>query len=93
MLAHVEAVKAEAVIELCEREPLLVLLRERQAGAVVLIEDTELHDAHPFESGAMGTAAANRRSAHAAGTDCPRDRRMSRRGRARPCRGWQGAFH
>ena len=36
MLAHVEAVEAQTVVELRKRKPLFVLFGERKAGAVVL---------------------------------------------------------
>ena len=47
MLAHVEAMEAQAVVELGKRKPLFVLLCQRKAGAVVLIEDAKFHDEHP----------------------------------------------
>jgi len=47
VLAHVEAVEAQTVVELRKRKPLFVLFGERKAGAVVLIEDTEFHVEHP----------------------------------------------
>ena len=47
MLAHVEAMETQAVVELGEHKPLFVLLCERKARAVVLIEDTKFHDEHP----------------------------------------------
>jgi hypothetical protein len=56
MLAHVEAVKAQAVVKLGERKPLFVLLCEGETGAVVLIEDATIHDKHPFESRAIMVA-------------------------------------
>src|SRR6185369_15058861 len=43
MLAHVIGAEAGAVVELDQREPLLVLLSERIRATVVLIEDAELH--------------------------------------------------
>src|SRR6202007_3240515 len=43
----VEQGKPEAVEKRGERKPLFVLLRQREAGAVVLIENTEFHDEHP----------------------------------------------
>ncbi len=47
VLAHVEAVETHAVVEFGERQPVFVLLRQRKAGAVVLIENTKFHDEHP----------------------------------------------
>ena len=43
VFAHVIAVKAELVIERCEAQTMLILLGERQAAAVILVEDAELH--------------------------------------------------
>ena len=42
MLAHVEGMEAQTVIELGEREPLLVLIRQRETGTVILIEDAKI---------------------------------------------------
>ena len=42
-----KAMEAETVIELGELEPVLVLLRQRKAGTVVLIEDAKFNDESP----------------------------------------------
>src|SRR6266403_1074161 len=41
VLAHVEAVEAQTVVELRKPKPLFVLFSEREAGTVVLIEDAK----------------------------------------------------
>jgi len=40
VLAHMEGMEAETVVELGELKPVLVLLRQRETGTVILIEDT-----------------------------------------------------
>jgi hypothetical protein len=47
VLAHVEAMEAQTVVELGEQKPVLVLIRQREAGTVILIEDAKFHDEHP----------------------------------------------
>ena len=49
MLAHVETMEAQAVVKLGKCESFFVLFCQREAGAVVLIEDAKFHDEHPFE--------------------------------------------
>jgi hypothetical protein len=51
--ASSEPWSAQAVVELGEQKSILVLIRERQTGAVVLIEDAKFHGEHPFESDAV----------------------------------------
>ena len=50
VLAHVEAMEAQPVVELGEREAIFILDCQRKTGAVVLIEDAKFHGKHPFES-------------------------------------------
>jgi hypothetical protein len=48
VLAHVEAMEAQTVVKLDERKSILVLIRQRETGTVVLIEDAKFHDKHPY---------------------------------------------
>ena len=47
MLAHMEAMETQTIIELREQESVLVLIRQRETGTVILIEDAKFHDEHP----------------------------------------------
>lgn len=48
-----EAMEAQTVVELGEQKSILVLIRQRETGTVILIEDAKFHGEHPFGGGTV----------------------------------------